>query len=155
MYVHARKTGPQRAPMNIPTTVERASELELVVTRTFDAPAALVFEAWARPELLKQWWAPPSFGISFVSCEADVRTVVTGPSAPPSRIVWTNEEGADGPVTTVRLEEKDGRTVLVLQELYPSKKALDEAIALECTGTTGAGEQFEALDSVLVTLLKA
>jgi len=161
--------------MNIPTTVERASELELVVTRTFDAPAALVFEAWARPELLKQWWAPPSFGISFVSCEADVRTGGTyrfvfrhaaaeEPMAffgryvevtPPSRIVWTNEEGADGPVTTVRLEEKDGRTVLVLQELYPSKKALDEAIALECTGTTGAGEQFEALDSVLVTLLKA
>lgn len=158
--------------MSNPTTVERTSERELVVTRTFDAPAHIVFEAWSRPELLQRWWAPKSFGISFVSCEADVRTggsyrfVFSHPAAeqpmaffgryievtPPSRIVWTNEEGADGPVTTVTFEEKDGRTLLKLRELYPSKAALDEAIASGSTGTGAAGEQFDVLDEVLVGL---
>ena len=56
------------------TTVERKSERELVVTRTFNGPARIVFEAWTKPELLKRWWAPKSFGISFLSCEADVRS---------------------------------------------------------------------------------
>jgi uncharacterized protein YndB with AHSA1/START domain len=159
--------------MKNPTTVERTSERELVVTRTFDGPAHIVFEAWTRPELLQRWWAPPSFGISFVSCEADVRTggtyrcVFSHPAAeqpmaffgryievtPPSRIVWTNEEGAGGPLTTVTFEEKNGKTRLVLRELYPSKEALDEAIASGSTGTSGAGEQFELLDELLVTLV--
>ena len=52
------------------TTVERKSEREIVVSRTFNAPARLVFEAWTKPELLKLWWAPKSFGVSFLSCEA-------------------------------------------------------------------------------------
>ena len=156
------------------TAVERTSERELVVTRTFDGPAHLVFEAWSRPELLQRWWAPPSFGISFVSCEADVRTggtyrfVFSHPAAeqpmaffgryievtPHSRIVWTNEESEGGPVSTVTFEEKDGRTLLVLRELYPSKQALDDAIASGSTGTGAAGEQFALLDEVLVTLVK-
>lgn len=160
--------------MNNPTTVERTSDLELVVTRTFNGPAHIVFEAWTRPELLQRWWAPKSFGISFVSCEADVRTggtyrfVFSHPAAeqpvaffgryidvtPQSRIVWTNEEGADGPISTVTFEEKDGKTLLVLRELYPSKQALDDAIASGSTGTSGAGEQFELLDELLVTLAK-
>ncbi len=160
--------------MNNPTTVERTSDLELVVTRTFNGPAHIVFEAWTRPELLQRWWAPKSFGISFVSCEADVRTggtyrfVFSHPAAeqpvaffgryidvtPESRIVWTNEEGADGPISTVTFEEKDGKTLLVLRELYPSKQALDDAIASGSTGTSGAGEQFELLDELLVTLAK-
>ena len=160
-------------PMKNLTTVERASERELVVTRTFDGPANLVFEAWSRPELLQRWWAPPSFGISFVSCEADVRTggtyhfVFSHPAAeqpmaffgryievtPHSRIVWTNEESEGGPVSTVTFEEKDGRTLLVLRELYPSKQALDDAIASGSTGTGAAGEQFALLDEVLVTLV--
>ena len=160
-------------PMKNLTTVERASERELVVTRTFDGPAHLVFEAWSRPELLQRWWAPPSFGISFVSCEADVRTggtyrfVFSHPAAeqpmaffgryievtPHSRIVWTNEESEGGPVSTVTFEEKDGRTLLVLRELYPSKQALDDAIASGSTGTGAAGEQFALLDEVLVTLV--
>ena len=130
------------------TTVERTSEREVVVTRLFDGPARLVFEAWTRPELLQRWWAPKSFGVSFISCEADVRTGGTyrfvfrhaaseQPMAffgryievtPHSRIVWTNEEsGADGSVTTVTFEEKDGRTMLVMSELYPTKEALDAA----------------------------
>src|SRR4029078_8984701 len=56
-----------------PTTVERTSEREFAVTRTFDAPARLVFDAWTKPELLKLWWAPKSMGIPLLSCEADVR----------------------------------------------------------------------------------
>jgi uncharacterized protein YndB with AHSA1/START domain len=156
--------------MNSRTTVERTSDRELVATRTFDAPARIVFEAWTKPELIMRWWAPESFGISFLSCEADVRTggsyrFVFGHAAseqsmaffgryievtPPSRIVWTNEEDGDGAVTTVTFEEKDGRTLVVVHDLYPSKEALDGAIASGSTG--GWPEQFEALGDVLTTL---
>jgi len=69
---------------------------------------------------------------------------------PPSRLVWTNDEGGDGgPVTTVTFEEKGGKTLLVLHELYPSKEALDAA------GTGAAdvmNETFEQLDELLVAL---
>lgn len=160
-------------PMKNHTTVERKSECEIVVTRTFNAPAHIVFEAWTKPELLKRWWTPESFGMTFVSCEADVRTggtyrfVFSHPAfekpmpffgryievTPHSRIVWTNEESADGPVSTVTFEENDGTTQLVLTELYPSKQALDDAIAHGSTGTSGAGEQFDLLDELLVTLV--
>src|SRR6187399_1093577 len=155
-------------PMKNRTTVERKSERELVVARTFNAPARLVFEAWTKPELLKQWWAPKSFGVSFLSCEADVRTggtyrFVFGHAAssepmaffgryievtPPSRLVWTNEEGGEGgAVTTVTFEEKGGQTLLVMRDLYPSKEALDAAIA--SGSTSGTGETFEQLDELL------
>lgn len=154
-----------------PTSVERTSEREIVVTRTFNAPARLVFEAWRRPELFQRWWTPKSFGITFVSCEADVRTggtyrfVFTHPDfeqpmtffgrylevVPPTRIVWTNEESADGVITTVTLEEHDGTTRLTMCERYPSKEALDEAIATGSSGTGAAPEQFELLDEVLAT----
>ena len=156
--------------MSNPTTVERKSERELVITRTFNGPAHIVFEAWTRPELIKRWWTPTSLGITFVSCEADVRTggayrfvfshaAFEQPMAffgryvevtPCSRIVWTNEESADGALTTVTFEEKGGKTNLVLHELYPSKQALEDAIA---NGSPGAAsEQFELLDEVLATL---
>src|SRR5215470_8281296 len=157
------------------TTAERKSERELVVTRTFNGPARIVFEAWTKPELLKRWWAPKSFGISFISCEADVRTGGTyrfvfshaaseHPMAffgryievtPHSRIVWTNEESPDGPLSTVTFEEKGDQTLLVLRELYPSKQALDDAIATGSTGTSGASEQFEQLDILLATLVRS
>ena len=160
--------------MKNPTTVERKSERELVVTRTFNGPARIVFEAWTKPELIQRWWTPKSFGMSFVSCEADVRTggtyrfVFSHPDfeqpmafhgryievTPNSRIVWTNEESADGAVTTVTFEEKGDKTLLTLLELYPSKKALDDAIESGSTGTSGANEQFELLDELLVTLVK-
>ena len=157
----------ESAPMKNSTTSERRSERELVVTRTFDGPARIVFEAWTKPELLMRWWAPKSFGITFISCEADVRTggtyrLVFGhpqsdqPMAffgrylevvPNARIVWTNEESEGGSVSTVTFEEKDGRTLLVLHDLYPSKEALDEAIA---SGSNGAWpEQFDALDELI------
>jgi uncharacterized protein YndB with AHSA1/START domain len=156
-----------------PTTVERTSDREIVVTRAFNGPAHLVFAAWSKPELLKRWWTPKSFGISFVSCDADVRTggtyrfVFSHPDleqpmaffgryievVPNSRIVWTNEESAEGPVSTVTFEEKDGKTLLVLRELYPSKQALDDAIATGSSGTGAASEQFELLDELLVNLV--
>lgn len=159
--------------MKNPTTLERTSERELVVTRTFNAPAHIVFEAWSRPELLKRWWVPESFGMTFVSCEADVRTggtyrfVFSHPAfeqpmaffgryievTPNARIVWTNEESADGPISTVTFEEKDGTTLLVLRELYASKQALDDAIESGSSGTSGAAEQFELLDELLVTMV--
>src|SRR5689334_14760390 len=140
------------------TTVERRSERELVATRTFDAPARLVFDAWTRPKLFKLWWAPKSMPVPLLSCEMDVRTgggyrLAFGHDAanamaffgkyldvsPPSRLVWTNEESDDAAVTTVTFEENDGRTLLVLQELYPSKQVRDEAFA----GMEGATpEQF-------------
>ena len=152
-------------PMKNRTTVERKSERELVVTRIFDAPARIVFEAWTQPDLFKRWWAVKSMGMSLVSCEMDVRvgggyrlTFNNGMEffgkyvevTPHSRLVWTNDEGGDGgPVTTVTLEEKGGKTLLVMTELYPSKEALDAAGtgALE-----GMGELFGQLDELLVTL---
>jgi uncharacterized protein YndB with AHSA1/START domain len=150
------------------TTVERESERELVLTRTFNGPARIVFEAWTKPELFKRWWVPKSCGLSLLSCEMDVRVgggyrLVFGNDAskpmsffgryvevtPHSRLVWTNDENDDGAITTVTFEEKGGKTLLVLRELYPSKEALDGAIA----GMEGGmPEQFEQLDELLITL---
>jgi uncharacterized protein YndB with AHSA1/START domain len=153
------------------TTSERTSERELVVTRTINGPARLVFEAWTRPELFKQWWVPKSLGLTLLSCDMDVRpggkyklvfkhggsepmafygryTEVT----PHARLVWTNEEaGDDGSVTTVTFEEQGGKTLVVLHDLYPSKEALDAAIA---SGSTSGdmNETFEQLDELIVTL---
>jgi uncharacterized protein YndB with AHSA1/START domain len=166
--MHARR---EAEPSTNPTTAERKSERELVVTRTFDGPARIVFEAWTRPELLQRWWVPKSCGATLASCEADVRVggqyrfVFTHPEAPqpmaffgrylevvaPTRLVWTNEEaGENGQVTTVTLEERAGRTLLVMHDLYPSKEALDEAIA--SGSTSGNSESFEQLDTLLTTL---
>jgi uncharacterized protein YndB with AHSA1/START domain len=156
----------ERTSMKNRTTVERKSDREVVVTRTFNAPARIVFEAWTTPELFKQWWVPKSMGMFLRSCEMDVRVggryrLEFEPDAmaffgtylevtPHSRLVWTNDEGGDGgSVTTVTFEEKDGKTLLVLHELYPSKEALDAA------GTGAADalvETFEQLDELLVTL---
>ena len=156
-------------PMKNPTTAERKSERELVVTRTINGPARIVFDAWTKAELFKRWWVPKSFGMSPLSCELDARTGGTyrlvfshGGSemaffgryievTPHSRLVWTNEEGeGDGPVTTVTFEEKGGKTLLVVHDLYPSKEALDGAIASGSTG--GMPEQLEQLDVLIATL---
>ena len=154
-------------PMKNRTTVERKSERELVTTRTFNGPARIVFEAWTKPELFKRWWVPKSMGMSLLSCEMDVRvggryrlefSHEGSKSAffgtykevtPHSRLVWTNEESEDGAITTVTFEEKDGKTLLVMHELYPSKEALDAA----GTGSADATvETFAQLDELLVTL---
>ena len=154
--------------MGNPPTVKRTSDLELGVTRTFDAPARVVFEAWTKPELMTRWWAPRSSGAPLMSCEMDVRVgggyrlefkpdaghsmVFFGKYvdvAPPSRLVWTNEEGGDTTVTTVTFAQKDGKTLLTMHELYPTKAALDASIAGMAEGTP---EQFEQLDALLLTL---
>ena len=153
------------------TTVERTSARELVVTRTFNGPARLVFKAWATPELFMRWWVLKSVGMSVVSCQMDIRTggsyklVFSHPAfkepmaffgrytevTPPARMVWTNEEGGEiGAVTTVTFEERGSQTLVVLRDLYPTKEALDEAIA--SGSTSGFGEQFAQLDELLVTL---
>ncbi len=148
------------------TTIERSSDREVVVTRTFDAPVRIVFEAWSKPELFRQWWVPRSMGMTLRSCELDVRTggryrLVFGDDpaktmaffgsyldvVPNQRIVWTNEEsGPEASVTTVTFREQNGKTTLVLSELYPTKEALDAA-------GTGAqdvmNETFGQLDELL------
>jgi uncharacterized protein YndB with AHSA1/START domain len=148
------------------TTVERRSDRELVVTRTVNAPARIVFEAWTRAELFQRWWVPKSSGVVLLSCEVDAR--VGGKYrlvfrheggtmdffgtylevVPHSRLVWTNEEefGA-GAVTTLTLEEKDGKTLLVLHDLHPSKEALDATIA--SGATSGMAETFDQLEELL------
>ena len=155
--------------MSNSTTVERKSDRELVVTRTFNGPARIVFEAWTKPELFKRWWVPKSSCASLLSCEMDVRAgggyrLEFGHPAsektmaffgkyieviPSSRLVWTNEESDGGPVTTVTFEEKGERTMVTVLELYPSKEALDDAMA--SGSTTGWSEQFEQLDEFLAT----
>lgn len=162
-------TGREGDRMNSRTIVERSSDRELVITRTFNGPARLVFEAWTRPELFRRWWVPRSTGVSLFSCEMDVRTgggyrLELGRDAgkpmaffgrylevvPNRRLVWTNEESADGSLTTATFEEVDeGRTRLSLHELYPSKEALDRAIA----GMEGGmSETLDQLDELLETL---
>ncbi len=148
--------------------VERRSERELVVTRTVNAPARIAFEAWTRSDLFQRWWVPKSCGATLDACELDVRVggsyrlVFRHPAAPepmafhgrylevvpPSRLVWTNEEaGGNGQVTTVTFEERGGRTMIVMHDLYPSKQALDDAIA--SGSTSGVDETFDQLDELL------
>ena len=159
------------APMKNRTTVERKSDRELVVTRAFNGPARIVFEAWTRPELFKRWWVPKSAGITLLSCDMDVRAggkyrlvFANEPTpmeffgryievTPHSRLVWTNEEADEGgPVTTVTFEDKGGRTLLVVNDLYPSKEALDSVVASGATSTGAMPETFDQLDELLVVL---
>ena len=148
------------------TTIERKSEREIVVTRTFNGPARIVFEAWTKPELFRQWWVPKSMGMSLLSCEMDVRVgggyrlefahgesqmaffgtykVVT----PHSRLVWTNDDSDGGAISTVTFEERGGKTLLVYHELYPSKEALDANAGME----NAMPETFAQLDELLLIL---
>jgi len=159
-----RKAEPTPKPNR--TTVERKSEREIVVTRTFNGPARIVFEAWTKPELFRQWWVPKSMGMSLLSCEMDVRVggryrleFAHGDSqmaffgtykevTPHSRLVWTNDESDGGAVSTVTFEERGGKTLLVYHELYPSKEALDANAGME----NGMPETFAQLDELLITL---
>ncbi|HEX7026466.1 MAG TPA: SRPBCC family protein [Gammaproteobacteria bacterium] len=150
------------------TKVERTSERELVASRIINGPSNLVFEAWTNPELFKKWWVPKSAPITLVSCEMDIRTggkyrlrFSMGSQSmeffgkylevtPHSRLVWTNEEGGEDAavITTVTFEEIDGTTLVTVHDLYPSKEALDDAIATESTGALP--EQLEQLDQFIV-----
>lgn len=148
------------------TVVKRKSNRELVVTRTFNAPAHIVFEAWSNPELFKLWWIPKSVGMSLLSCDMDIRTggtyrlVFSHPDfdqpmaffgtyrevTPHKRLVWMNEESDEGAVTTVTFEENAGKTLVTFHELYPTEAALDEALA---GSAEGLPEQFAQLDELL------
>ena len=155
--------------MNVRTEVKRKSDRELTVTRTFDAPARIVFQAWTKADLFKRWWIPKSMGMTVLSCEMDVRTgggyrlEIAHPAfdqpmtfygkylevVPNARIVWTNEESDGGAVTTVTFEEKNGKTELTFSERYPTPQALEEALE---GSAAGLPEQFAALDELLPTL---
>jgi uncharacterized protein YndB with AHSA1/START domain len=150
------------------TKTELKSERELLTTRSFDAPARIVFEAWTKPELMQRWWVPKSMGMTLLSCEMDVRVggkyrlLFRHPAAPEpmaffgtykevvanARLVWTNEESPDGAVTTVIFEEKDGKTTLRMHELFPSKEALEANGGLE----NALPETFGQLDELLAAL---
>lgn len=158
------------SPMKNSMTMDRKSDRELVVTRTINGPARLVFQAWTTADLFKRWWVPKSYGLNLLSCEMDVRVggkyrlaFGTDPAqameffgkyvevTPHSRLVWTNEEGDAGEtVTTVTFEEKNGKTMIVVIELYPSKEALDTAMAQGSIGWTA--ETFDQLDELMVSL---
>ena len=149
-------------------TVERKSERELVITRTVHGPTRIVYEAWTKPELLERWWTPKSFPIKLLSCEMDARVggryrLVFGYEGstfeffgrylevtPHSRLVWTNDEGEGETITTVTFEETGGKTRLVVHDLYPSKEALDGAIA--SGSTSGMPESLEQLEGLVVNL---
>ena len=153
-----------------PTAVERIGDRELVITRTFNAPPSTVYRAWSQSELFRRWWVPESIpGVSLVSCDMDVRTggkyrleFGAGGSdtmafygkylevVPNERIVWTNDEGEEGAITTVTFEDLGGRTLVKFHEIYPSAQALEEAL----TGSAaGLPEQFEQLQELLSGML--
>jgi uncharacterized protein YndB with AHSA1/START domain len=151
------------------TSVERRGDRELVVTRTFNAPPSIVYRAWSQPELFQLWWVPKSAsGVSLVSCDMDVRTggkyrleFGAGGSdtmafygkylevVPNERIVWTNDEGEEGAITTVTFEDQGGRTLLNFHEVYPSREALEEALM---GSAAGLPEQLEQLDELLSSI---
>jgi uncharacterized protein YndB with AHSA1/START domain len=151
------------------TSVERRGDRELVVTRTFDAPPSMVYKAWSQAELFRRWWVPKSAtGVLLVSCEMDVRTggkyrleFGAGGSEtmafygkyleviPGERIVWTNDEGEEGAVTTVTFQDQGGKTLLSFHEVYPSKEALEEALK---GSAAGLPEQLQQLDDLLSSI---
>ncbi len=156
-----------------PTTVERKSDRELVVTRTFNGPARIIFDAWTKPELLKRWWAPRSLGVTLFSCEADVRVggryrFVFGRDpkqamafsgtykevTPSSRLVWTQRfeqmPAAGEAIVTATLEEKDGKTRMVVHQLYASKESLDGTVASGME--KGMRETYEQLEALVASI---
>lgn len=156
----------QASDMHDRTAVERRGDRELVVTRTFDAPPRIVYRAWSEAALFRRWWVPKSVaGISLVACEMDVRTAGkyklefgAGRSdtmafygkylevVPGARIVWTNDEGAEGAITTVTFEDRGGKTLLTYHEIYPSSEALEDALQ---GSAAGLPEQLDQLDELL------
>jgi len=155
------------------TTVERKSPQELLVTRTVNAPAQIVFDAWTKPELLKRWWAPRPLGVVLFECDADLRVGGTYRYAfgrdpnnpevfsgryveinPPGRLVFTQvyERMRDvgEALVTVTFEESQGRTLLALHQRFPSKEALDGAVASGME--RGMRETFDQLDTLVTSL---
>jgi uncharacterized protein YndB with AHSA1/START domain len=159
--------------MHIGTAVERRSGRELVVTRTFNGPAHIVFDVWTRPDLLKRWWAPKSLGVSLFECESNLHVGGTyryafgrDPKNPevfsgryievkrPGRLVLTQVyerlRDAGEAVVTVTFEESEGRTYLTVHQLFPSKEALDRAV--DSGMERGMRETFDQLDTLVASL---
>jgi uncharacterized protein YndB with AHSA1/START domain len=154
------------------TSLEQTSDREIVLSRRFRAPPPVVFAAWTKPEFVKRWWAPASRGASVLECDADVRpggeyryVTAVGPEhrftffgkylevVPPSRLVYTQifEPFPDAEViVTVSFEAREGSTLLVSRELYPSKEALEGAMASGMED--GVRETFEQLDELVASL---
>jgi uncharacterized protein YndB with AHSA1/START domain len=161
------------ALMKNETTVERASDRELVVTRSFNGPARIVFDAWTKPELLKRWWTPTSCGVSLFACEVDLRVggtyrfvfgrnpmdpeVFSGRYTevdPPTRLVFTQiyerMRSVGEAIVTATFEEIDGKTCLTLHQLFPSKEALDGALVSGME--RGMRETLDQLDELVASL---
>ncbi|MFN8629279.1 MAG: SRPBCC domain-containing protein [Chloroflexota bacterium] len=151
------------------TSAERISDRELLASRVINGPARIVYDAWTKPELFRQWWLPKSFPITLTACELDVRVgggyrLVFGHEgssaeffgrylevSPGSRLVWTNDESDNGQVTTVTFTESDGQTLVTVHDRFPSKEALDAEIE---SGSTGAmPEQLAQLDELVAGLV--
>jgi uncharacterized protein YndB with AHSA1/START domain len=161
-----------------PTILELKSDLEIVITRTFNGPPRVVFDAFTRPELVSRWWAPKAVGAAMVSCDADVRTGgfyryvfrarQSGNMAfsgrytevtPHSRIVYTQifeptaagaQPDEEGIVVTVTFDERDGKTLLVSHTMCPRKELRDAIIATGMErGMRVAMDQLEELVAAL------
>jgi uncharacterized protein YndB with AHSA1/START domain len=149
------------------TIIERKSDCELVITRTFNGPPEIVFDAWTQPELVLRWWAPRSFGLKLVSCQIDLRVggeyryvfALEGDQTMdfygkylevqrPERLVWTNADAGDY-VSTATFTGRGGKTILTLHERHCSKAALDEALA--SGANQGTCETLDQLDELLTS----
>ncbi len=149
--------------------VTTPGDRELVMSRVFDAPRALVFNAWTDPERLPRWMLGPE-DWTMTACEVDLRAGgawhfawrhANGAAmemrgeyrvvAPPGRLVSTERWGGDWPETinTLTLSEKDGRTRLTILIRYPSKKARDAALKMGMT--KGVAASFDRLDALLAS----
>ena len=151
--------------------VEARGDREIVMTRVFDAPRELVFDALTKPELLKRWFGP--HGWTLTECEVDLRVggawrfLSKGPDgrtmgmrgvyreiSPPERIQYTEsfDEWAEqgSALITTTLAERDGRTTLTCVSLAPSREVRDAVIR---TGMEhGAAETYDRLADVLHAL---
>jgi len=154
---------------NTTLQITTPSDREIAMTRAFDAPRELVFEAWTNPQHVRHWWGPRTATI--VTCEADVRpggvwryvtrsesgeeiplTGVYQEVTPPERIVHTEildvepfNQG-EPPVTTVTFAEEEGRTLVTSVTLYPSRDIRDAVLS---GAGTGAAEIYDRFDEYL------
>jgi uncharacterized protein YndB with AHSA1/START domain len=171
----ARKS--ETAPKN-ETTLELRGDREIVITRDFNGPARIVFEAWTKPELVRRWWAPAGRGVAVASCEADVRagggyryvlrlnngnhfafSGTYSEVAPYSRLVYTEifeptaggaSPGEPGVIVTVTFDERGGKTHLISHSLCPSPQVRDAIIASGME--QGMRETMDQLDELVASL---
>ena len=167
----ARKES-EAAPVN-QTSMELVGDREIVIARTFNGPARIVFDAWTKPELVRLWWAPKSRGVSVVGCDADVRVggnyrYVLRPATgdeiafsgkytevtPHSRLVYTQifepMAGAGEVIVTVTFDERDGKTTVTSRLLYESVEDRDGH--LQSGMESGMRESIDRLGELLTTL---